>query len=296
MAEYSNLPSVQENALAFKVAAKIRRFGWWLLLGLLVMLLAAGFVAWRRQVAHAREVEAENQVYRLEVELMSKPEAEAITAFRREARDFAGLPAGARALLANFAFSFNTRDFAGAEQAMRDFISGYPDNYLLPRAKLALAQSLIAQAKLSESEALLRELTRNLHPEVFPEAKLALAQTLEKIAEAAKGDSDEYRRRLTAAEEEYNDIVVRSQISIPSQRGFWPQIIVLAADFSLVVIRDRLAGYQHPEPGRIYPPTQAGEGNSSSAAEENNSPAEGEMVPSAPGGGDNPGRESAGGE
>ncbi|MDR1520669.1 MAG: hypothetical protein LBU23_11115 [Planctomycetota bacterium] len=271
--------------LAVRAAEKIWCFRRQLLLAIGVLVAATAVFAYRRHAAAVRETEAENSVYRSEMDLLLKPDTDASAIFARDAKEFAGLSAGVRALLIKFSHDFNNRNFAEAERAARDLIAAYPENYFLPRAKLALAQALLMQDKLSESETLLRELTRAANPEIFPKAKLALAQNLERRAEAIKDNPEEYLRRLEAAEEEYNDIVARSRITVPAQRGFWPQAVVYPADFALVVIKDKLSGYRHPEPMAAPAPPPAAakadptaapraEASSGPAAEKEAGPAE----------------------
>ena len=222
------------------------------IVALAALALAAGF-SYRSHILEKRESEAEEVLYRRELELARRetglvPGAAAQTdELDRTADEFAGLPAGMRALTLKFGRSFNSRDFAAAEKAAADFLRVYPGNPLSARMKLALAQALFMQDKFTEAETALRELVRDADSGVFPAAKLALAQLLERRAEDARDDPDEYRRRLEAAEEEYNDIVSRSRIGV--QAGYWHHAIVLPADFTLAVIKDKLAGYRHPEPG-----------------------------------------------
>ena len=251
MADIVQRPVAEESPpeLAVRVAEKIRRSSRWLIPALLIVVAAAAVVAYGRHAASRREAEAENAVFRSEVELAARPNFD-IADLDREANEYKGLPAGARALTTRFSRAFADRDFAAAERSIREFISSYPQSAFLSRARLALAQALFMGGKFSEAESLLRDLIRVAGPDIFPQAKLALAQTLERLA-GESVNPDEYRRRLEEAETEYNDIVVRSQISVPSQRGYWPPAVVIAADFALVAVKDRLAGYVHPAPGRL---------------------------------------------
>ncbi len=236
------------SGLAVKIAEKANKIKY-VLLAVFVLLIAGMVVSsqMRRQKT-AREAEAEGRVFQAEVDLAANPESDVLAIFGKTAKEYEGLPAGARALIIKFAHAYNTREFAAAEDAAREFVRVYPKNILASRAKLALGQTLLDLNKPAEAEKIFRELIATADQEVFPEAKLGLAQTLERQAEAAKDNPEEYRRRLEAAEAEYNDIVARSQITVPSQRGFWPQSVTLPADFSLAIIRDRLAGHKHPAP------------------------------------------------
>ncbi len=119
---------------------------------------------------------------------------------------------------------------------------------MVSRARFAQAQAMFQQGKVEEAVAAFRDLAATNDAELFPEIKLALAQALERRAEDAKDNPDEYRSRLEEAEAEYTDIVTRAQISVPSQRGFWPQAVILPADYALVQIKDKLAGHVHAKP------------------------------------------------
>lgn len=206
----------------------------------------------------AREAAAENRLFQSRVDLEIAPESDAMALFAGIAKDYQGLPTGARALILQFAYAYNTKDFAAAEESARDFIKTYANHSLANRARLGLGQALIMQGKIAQAETALRELVSRESADTFPEAKLALAQTLEMRAEEAKDDPEEHRRRLEAALAEYNDIVIRSQITAPGRRGYWPPQVTLPAEFSLSVIKDRLSGYRHPAPvGADAPLTDA---------------------------------------
>ncbi|MDR3077946.1 MAG: hypothetical protein LBV15_04180 [Planctomycetota bacterium] len=240
--------------MAVRAIDVLKRFRYVFAAALLAVAALASILAYRSHVAEKRETAAEESLYRRELEFMSREMgfAPALAAgqpddLERAVKEFEGLPAGIRALALKFGRSFNSRDFPTAERAAGDFLRVYPGNLLAARMRLALAQSLFMQDKLTEAEAVLRELARTPDSGVLPAAKLSLAQLLERRAEEARDNPEEYRRRLEAAEEEYNDIVSRSRIG--AQAGYWHHAIVLPADFALAVIKDKLAGYRHPEPG-----------------------------------------------
>lgn len=235
--------------LADKIAHKADKLRLGLIGAIVLVVLAMIVFSLVRRQSAARRTEAENQLYQTEINLMTVPESgDAVTSFGRVAQDYSGLDAGARARINQFAIAYNTRQYPEAEAAIRGFLSEYPRSNLARRARLALGQALVMQDKNSEAESLFRELSTSGDYAVMPEAKLYLAQTLERAADAAKEDPAEYRRRLEAAAAEYNDIIVRSQLTAPGQRGFWPQSVTIPADFSLARLKDRLAGYNHPAP------------------------------------------------
>lgn len=232
--------------LATKVAAKADKIKW-IVIVLLVLVVAAmvTFSLVRRQAAK-REAEAESRLYQAEIDMLTQPEQDGVAIFGDLAKEYAGIPAGARALIFQFSQAFNTRQYDKAEAAIRELLAKYPRHEFIARARLALGQALVMQNKTGEAAALFRELTSIQGSPVYPEAKLALAQALEHQAEEAKDNPGEYRRRLEAAREEYNDMI--GQARSPLQRGFWPQSIVRTADFALTLLNDKLAGYEHKNP------------------------------------------------
>gem|GEM_PF-2981595 len=238
-------------SLSHRVAARADKIKYIVIALVVIVAAGIGIFTYQRQQSEAKEARAENALYQAEIDILNAPETDAAGMFGKMAQEFRGMPAGARALVMQFGHAFNTGDFAVAEKAARDFLAQYPSNILAERAALSLGQALLEQNRLQPAIDELRKLTNTATPEMLPEAKLALAQALEKYAEEAKDNPDEYRSRLAAAEAEYNDIIVRSQISAPSQRGFWPQAVTVPADFSLVVIKDKLSGHVHESPVKM---------------------------------------------
>ncbi|MCC8167111.1 MAG: hypothetical protein LIQ31_13430 [Planctomycetes bacterium] len=241
-------PKTEERTLGHAMAERADKLKYIVLAVIVIVLAAIAIVNYMRRAAVEREIAARNDVFRTVIDVSTKPEVDAPAVLAEAARKYSGTPAGASASMFQFAGAFNSDNYPAAEQAARDFIRTYPENELVPRARLALGQSLVMQDKLTEAAGIFRELAAMNDPATFPEAKLALAQTLEKEAEAARDDPEEYRRRLELAEAEYNDIAVRSRIASPAQRGFWPQVVMLSADFALVKIKDTLAGHSFGTP------------------------------------------------
>lgn len=234
------------TTLATKVADKADKIKWFVIVLLLVVVAAMVIFSLVRRQAAEREAAAESRLYQAEIDMLTQPEQDGVAIFGDLAKEYAGLPAGARALIFQFSQAFNTRQYDKAEAAIRELLAKYPKHEFIDRARLALGQALVMQDKTGEAAALFRELTSVSGSPVYPEAKLALAQTLERQAEEAKDDPEEYRRRLEAAREEYNDMV--GQARSPLQRSFWPQSIVLPADFALTLLNDKLAGHEHKNP------------------------------------------------
>lgn len=236
------------SAVAHRVAEKADKIKYLVIALIVIVAAAVVIVTTQRRSAASREAAAENAFYQTNVELMAQPEGDVAAAFAKMAKEYAGLPTGARSLISQFAFAFNTRDFATAETALGEFVKGYPKHPLVPRARLALGQTLVMLGRSAEAQPIFQGLAESGSADLVPEARLALAQALELDAEAAKGDAEEYRRRLERAAAAYNEIVVNARIDAPSQRIYWPQAIVLSADFALVAIKDKLAGHEHSAP------------------------------------------------
>lgn len=220
-----------------------------------VVILVAGLIIfnYQRRASAAKRTEAGNKVFQTVIDVRTNPGADAVSLFGAAAKEFSGLPGGAQAQLLQFAFAYNTGKYAEAERAAKDFIRDYPASSLVNRVKMALGQALLMQDKLTEAISTFRDLVTTADPEIFPGSKLGLAQSLEKDAEAVRDDEIEYRRRLELAETEYNDIIVRSRITIAAQRGYWPQAVVLPADYALVLIKDKLAGHEPGVPSSMVP-------------------------------------------
>lgn len=303
MAEKTDAPTEGgAGALSHHIAEKADKIKY-LVLAVVVVLVAALIIFnYQRRAAANRKAEAGNKVFQAIIDVRSTPDSDAVALFRAGADEYAGLPAGAQARLLEFAFAYNTGKYAEAESAAKAFIRDYPSSSLVNRAKMALGQSLLMQDKLTEAISTFRALSATADPEVLPGAKLGLAQSLERDAEAVKDDTEEYHRRLGLAEEEYNDIIARSRITIAAQRGFWPQAVVLPADYALVLIKDKQAGHEPgipssmvPAPGPAEVPATLPMPTESPAVPE--TPAEPEVVaPEAPAGNAEPAASSENGE
>lgn len=236
------------SALSRRIADKADRLKYLIIILAVVVVGAILLVTTMRRSGAAREVEAENSMFRAMSDLEKAPESDAMAMLGKVSDEYRGLPPAARADIARFAYSYNTGEYATAEQVARDFLKTYSGHGLASRMRLGLGQAILMQGRTPEAMDIFNELIARESPDVFPEAKLALAQAKEIEAEAVKDDPEEYRRRLEAASIEYNDIIVRSQIAIPSQRGFWPQVVTLPAQFALASIKDKLMGFEHQAP------------------------------------------------
>lgn len=242
------------DRLSSAVAMKADRLKHIVLAVVIIGIVAIAVFSYVRRSGRERANAAQNQVFQNIMNLQRNADSmDPVAIFGAQAKEFAGLPAGIQAQLYEFAFAFADDKFDVAERAARDFIRANPKNVMTPRVKFALGQTQMQLGKIGDAIASFREQVAANDPAIFPEAKLALAQALECDAEQVKDNPEEYRRRLEAASMEYNDIISRSRI-VGGQRGFWPQAVVLPADFALVRIKDRLAGHVLAEPVAVTPP------------------------------------------
>lgn len=239
-----------ENTLAHKVAQKAHTLKYIVVAVLVVLAAAVAIVGYVRSANEQKRSDASDKVFRSLVEMQGKPDSEVADVFGKAAKEYAGMPAGIQAGVFEYGYAVDAGKYADAERAAADFIKNYPSSPLVPRFRLGLAQALLQQGKATEAVAALRDITvaSSALPEVFAEAKLTQAQALEMNAEAAKANPDEYRRRLEEAQAVYSDIASQSRLPSPSQRGHWPQAVVLTADYALVQIKDRLAGHELQAP------------------------------------------------
>lgn len=247
-------PVPEETAsLTDAFTAKVEKLKYPLLAGIVLLIAVAAIVSYSRSSAAKADAAARDKVFETlsTIQLGSKPASEGAVLFAADAKEFRGLPAGAQASLYEFSYLYNeNQDYAVAEQALARFIADYPENPMIPRARLAMGQAMLQQGKVDGAIAAFRAVADSNNPELLPEAKLALAQALERRAEDARDASnpEEYRSRLEEAEAEYTDIITRAQISVPAQQGFWPQAVTLPADYALVQIKDKLAGHEYKAP------------------------------------------------
>jgi TolA-binding protein len=106
------------------------------------------------------------------------------------ATDYAGTPAGQRALLQGATVLFTTGRYADAQTQFQKFLDAYPDNFLTPQAALGLAASLDALGKADLAvSAYQRAVNQTADPNVAASAKFSLARIDEaqgKFSEAAR--------------------------------------------------------------------------------------------------------------
>jgi TolA-binding protein len=106
------------------------------------------------------------------------------------AADYAGTPAGQRALLEGATALFTTGKYADAQTAFQKFLDAYPDNFLGPQATLGVAASLDALGKTDLAvSAYQKAAAQTADLNVVANAKFSLARINEaqgKFAEAQK--------------------------------------------------------------------------------------------------------------
>lgn len=254
MAEHET--AQQERAdLSTRIAHKADNLKYIIAVVFVVLAAVVGIVLYTGSARAKQQAANADAVFRSFVGLQGKTPAEAAPELIATAKQFAGQPAGIQVAVHAFGASMDAKNYADAEAVGYEFVKNYPDSPILPRMKLAIAQAQIEQGRTQAAIDALRAFVATATPETLPESKLALAQALEQFAGEAKDNPEEYTRRLEAAEAEYTDITSRARIASPTQRGFWPQIVTLTADYALVQIRDVLAGHELPEPPAAPAPT-----------------------------------------
>jgi TolA-binding protein len=106
------------------------------------------------------------------------------------ATDYAGTPAGQRALLQGATALFTTGKYADAQAAFQKFLDAYPDNFLSPQATLGVAASLDALGKTELAASIYQKAAgQTADLSVAASAKFSLARIDEaqgKSAEAAR--------------------------------------------------------------------------------------------------------------
>ncbi len=238
----------EESALAHTLAQKADRLKYVILAAVALLVAVAAVVLYTGNSRAKQRASESDAVFRAFAQLQGKTAAEAAPILAATAKQFAGQPAGIPAAVQALGVSMDAKQYAEAETVGKAFLADYPDSPLVPRFRVSIAQAQLQLGKAAEAVEGLRSLVPVAGPEILPEAKLALAQALELRAEEAKENPDEYRRRLEEAQAEYTDIASRARLASPAQRGFWPQIVTLTADYALVQIKDRLAGHELPAP------------------------------------------------
>jgi TolA-binding protein len=125
------------------------------------------------------------------------------------ATDYAGTPAGQRALLEGATALFTTGKYADAQAAFQKFLDTYPDNFLGPQATLGLAASLDALGKTDLAvSAYQKAAAQTADLNVVANAKFSLARI------------DEAQGKLAEAQRLYGEVARTSErTSLGSEAG-----------------------------------------------------------------------------
>ncbi|MDR1612497.1 MAG: hypothetical protein LBT97_06895 [Planctomycetota bacterium] len=231
------------------MAEKADRIKYLVVAAIAVLIASALVIGWVRNAGKARDAAANNALFKAEIETVGKMPDEAVAVFGKVIDEYAGLPAAEQALISQFALLFYANRHKEAEAPLREHLKNFPASAFAPRIRLALGQTLLQLGDIGGAKRELDSL-RNGPVEVVPEARLSLAQALEREADAAGDDKAEYGRRLELAREAYFEIVNQAR----TRTSFWPRPIVENAEFSLLLVNDKLAGYQYRNPLRPVPP------------------------------------------
>lgn len=234
--------------LADKVAEKADRIKY-LVLAALAMLIVAGLViGWVRSSGKARDAAANDALFKAGMDGVGKTPEEFAPILKKVAVDYAGLPAAEQALIFEFTALYYSGKYKEAEEPLRTHMKDFPASAFAPKVRLALGQTLLQQGDFAGAKRELQPLLAG-PASVMPEARLAYAQALEREAEAAKDDKAEYANRLERAREAYFEIVNQAQ----TRTSLWPQGVVQSAEFALLMMDDKLAGYEYRNPLRPAP-------------------------------------------
>lgn len=237
----------EEVSVSQKLAHKLTEKADWLRTVVIGVLVAAvvviAVIAVVRRMDRTKRTASENALYLGQIEAFGSTDADPIAALDKVAKEYAGLPAGAQATLYKFGAVNGLNDAAQAETVAREFLKTYPNDPFAPQIRLALGQILFNAGRFEDARRELQPLAREGNP-VYPEASLALAQIVEREAEAVKDDPVQYDRKLNEARDAYTTIASASQ----SRQSYWPPQVTQVAEFALLLINDRLAGYTHPAP------------------------------------------------
>ncbi len=247
--EKDDLSSVSQR-LAKQVtdnAGKIRN----IIIAVVIVVVAfvAVFLIMRRNASESLAA-SERALFQAQVDTYTKPENDAMATFAAVAREYSGSAAADSARVYQFAVALKDNDFDAAEKAAREFIKQNPTHAFAPRMRLALGQLLLNINRVDEAKAEIEPLSK-LGGATQPEAAITIAQIYEREADKLEGPARE--QKLIEAQNAYTNIMAQSQ----NRFSYWPQSVVLAAEFSLLAVNDKLQGYTHPEP-KVMPPAAVG--------------------------------------
>lgn len=205
-----------------------------------VVVALAAFGLFRRSAREARAA-SERALFQAQIDSYTKPENDAFAAFAAVAAGYSGSDAAVAAKIYQFAVALRDNDYDAAEKAARDFIGQNPKHDFIPRMRLALGQLLLGGDRIDEARKEIEPLSK-MGGATAPEAALTIAQIYEREADSLEGSARE--AKLMEARNAYTNITSQAQ----NRFAYWPQSVVLAAEFSLLMVNDKLMNYKHPEP------------------------------------------------
>lgn len=247
--------STVSQRLATTVTQKADKLTFLVVAVLVAAVVAIIGISLYRHYERSKVSESQNALFKGYVEAMGTLEADPQASFARVAKDFAGMPAGAQALLYQFNHAKGLGETATTETLARDFLKAYPKHEFAPQMRIALGHLLMNDGKLAEAKAEFDAVLKDGGAASYPAAALAVAQIAEMQGAADQGDPRAAEQSLSAAREAYANINATGQ----SARNYMPQQLSMIAEFAQLLVNDRLSGYEHPAPLGVA--TGAGEDN-----------------------------------
>lgn len=155
-----------------------KRIGLWTAAVVVVILVVIGVVGSRaHRETRASQVLSEVRAPR---NLGEAPSQQAIDAYLRVARDYAGTRAAERALLLAASGLYTVNQFAEAHKHFEAFLKRYPDSVWLPEAAFGVAACFEAQGRTNDALSKYEEVRRRFgNNPVADDAKLALGRLYE---------------------------------------------------------------------------------------------------------------------
>ncbi|MDR3211396.1 MAG: tetratricopeptide repeat protein [Planctomycetota bacterium] len=235
-------PSLSQR-LADNITVRASKIRWafWLFFGVLIVALVA--VTLVRNQRSGRLTDSENSLYQAQVDAFGRVDADPPAILGQVAENYRGLPAGAKAIMYAYAYQLGENNLEAAESLANDFLKTYPNSRFAPDFHLGLAKLLHNSGKTEEARREVEPLARQDGLDIYPEAALLLAEITESEAEPLADNPELQNQKLTEAREIYTNLVTQAQ-----SRLYWPPSVRLRADFALLLLNDRMAGYRHPSP------------------------------------------------
>lgn len=229
--------------LAQQVAETAGKAKYPVIAAIALIIVAIIVIALVRRSNEATRIASENALYKAQIDAYTKLDGDPQSILGEVVGRYPGTPAAAQASIYQFAFAVRDGQAETAEKIARDFIAKNSRHEFVPRMRLALGQLLLDNDRVGDARREIEPLSRQPGA-TMPEALLTMAQIYEREAEPLKDEPAAYEQKLIEARDAYTNIVAQAQ----NRQAFWPPSVVLAADFSLLLVNDKLAGYSHPAP------------------------------------------------